>query len=189
VPASGDLQRFVDEARFDELLRAVTLADVSRAWMRYQQRDQAEGNPGIDDPDWWAVEVWMADAWWTDEQRVRAGILELVAAAVTDADFAILGAAVMEMFIVPDEDRLAWLEEQAFHSEALQRSLRHVRVWARESDAIAERVEAAAGAPLPRPATTLNAEQIAALDAANRLRSSAAELLDWVIEHRPPDET
>jgi len=176
----------VDDGHFDDLLREVTLADVARAWMRYQHRVDAEGNPRIDDPDWWAVEVWMEDEWWADEGRVRAGILELVAAAEAESDFGVLGAAIMEMFIVRDEDRLAWLEEQAVRSEAFQRSLRNVWIWGVEPDAVAQRVEAAAGAPLPRPAMTSNAEQIAALDAAERLRQSAAALLDAVIDH--PEE-
>jgi len=176
VPTSRHLQRLVDDRRFDDLHRQVTLADVARAWMRYQHRYEVEGNPGSDDPDWWAVEVWMDEGWWVDELRVRAGILELVAAAETDADFGVLGAAILEMFIADDNDRLFWLEEQAAHSEAFQRSLRNVRVWGVESDAVAQRVEAAAGAPLPRPATTLNAEQLAALDAVKHLRESVAAL-------------
>jgi hypothetical protein len=143
------LQRLVENGRFDDLLQRVTLTDVANAWMRYHHRYEAGGNPGIDDPDWWAVEAWMPDEWWADEKRVRHGILELVAAAETDADFGVLGASIMEMFINADEDRLAWLEEQAVHSEAFQRSLRNVHIWRVESDAIAQRVEAAAGAPLP----------------------------------------
>ncbi len=151
VSSSGDLQRLVDDGRFDDLLREVTLADVARAWMRYQHRYEAEGNPGIDDPDWWAVEVWMAEGWWAEEKRVRAGILELVAAAQTDADFGVLGAAIMEMFVADDEDRLRWLEEQARASDAFRRSLANVHVWAQVRDEVAARAEGAAGVHLPRP--------------------------------------
>ena len=72
VPGSDDLQRLVDHGRFDDLLREVTLADAARAWMRYQHRCQAEGDlPGLDDPDWWAVDAWMDEGWWADESRVR----------------------------------------------------------------------------------------------------------------------
>jgi hypothetical protein len=129
VPQGSALQRLVDDGRFDDLLREVTLADVAQAWMGYQHRYHDDGDPGIDDPDWWAVAVWMEEGWWADEKRVREGILELVAAAETDADFGVLGAAIMEMFVAHGDDRLYWLEEQAAHSEAFQRSLRNVHIW------------------------------------------------------------
>jgi hypothetical protein len=186
MPSSGDLQHLVDEGRFDGLLREVTLADVARAWMRYEHRADAEGNTGIDDPDWWAVEVWMDDVWWVDENRVRAGILELVAAAETDLDFGVLGAAVMEMFVADDEERLLWLEKQAGTSEPFRRSLANVWVWGIEADAIAQRAEAAAGVPLPRPDSTLNAEQVAALDVAKSLRQSVAALKASLDRIDPP---
>lgn len=154
----------------------MTLTEVAQAWMRYQHRYQADGDPGIHDPDWWAVDAWMAVEWWADENRVRAGLLELVAAAETDADFGTLGAAIMELFVTDDERRLGWLEQQAAHSEPFHRSLRNVHIWGEQSDVIAQRVEAAAAARLPRPAATLNAEQVATRDAATRLRQSAAAL-------------
>ena len=118
--------------------------------MRYQRRYDAAGNPGVDDPDWWAVEFWM-DEWWTDEKRLREGILELVAAAETDADFGVLGAAIMETFVADDDDRLRWLEEQASASARFRRSLANVYVWGLERNEVAARVEAAAGVRLPRP--------------------------------------
>ncbi|MGO9874060.1 MAG: hypothetical protein ACLPVY_09700 [Acidimicrobiia bacterium] len=152
MPTSDELQRLVDDRRFDELLREVTLADVVRAWMRYQHRYQAEGDlPGLEDPDWWAVDVWMDEGWWADEERVRAGILELVAAAETESDFGVLGAAIMEMFVADDDDRLCWLEEQARDSSPFRRSLANVHLWGEVRDEVAARVEAAAGVRLPRP--------------------------------------
>jgi hypothetical protein len=156
VPKSPDLKRLVDDGLFDALLREVTLSEVARAWMRYQHREHEPvgpdlDDPGIDDPDWWAVSTWMDEDWWADEARVRTGILELVAAAETDSDFGILGAAVIEMFIVDDDDRVLWLEEQAGASEAFRRSLANVWIWGEVQDDIAARVEAAAGVRLKRP--------------------------------------
>ena len=52
------------------------------------------------------------------------------------------GAAVMEMFVVDDDDRLRWLEEQAGASEAFRRSLANVWIWGEVADGVAARVEA-----------------------------------------------
>jgi len=86
-----------------------------------------------------------------EEKRVHAGILELVAAAETDADFGVLGAAIMEMFVADDDDRSRWLEEQATASEPFRRSLANVRVWGDLRDEVSARVEGAAGVRLARP--------------------------------------
>ena len=62
-----------------------------------------------------------------------------------------LGAAIMEMFIADDDDRLRWLEEQARASEAVRRSLANVHVWGDVRHEVAARVEGAAGVRLSRP--------------------------------------
>jgi hypothetical protein len=117
--------------------------------MRYHHSYHAEGDLSTDDPDWWAVEFWMNE-WWADENQLREGILELVAAAETEVNFAVLGAAIMEDFVADDDDRLRWLEQQASASEAFRRSLANVRVWGMCRDEVAARVEDAARVPLPR---------------------------------------
>ena len=148
---SRELQRLVDEGQFEDLLRLVSLAEVAQAWMRYQHKAQSEADPGFDDPDWWAVEMWMEDRAWANEQRLHDGVLALVAAAETDLDFGVVGAAVIEYIVAEDEDRLGWLEAQARVSEPFRRSLANIYVWGVQPDAVAERVEAAAGVRLPRP--------------------------------------
>jgi hypothetical protein len=150
VTESRSLQQLVDARRFDDLLREVSLADVATAWMRQHQNIGLTMEPETD-PDWWAVEAWMDEQWWADEDRVRAGLLELVAAAETDDDYGVLGAAVMEVFVTDSNNRLAWLEARAAESEPFRRSLRNVYVWGQVPDGVAQRVEEAAGAPLPRP--------------------------------------
>ena len=145
------MQQLVDARRFDELLRVVSLAEVAHAWMRYQHKVQSGVNPDVDDPDWWAVEMWQEDASWADEQRLREGVLELVAAAETDHDFGIIGAAVLEYVITDDEDRLRWVEAEAQKSEPFRRSMANMYVWGVHRDAVAARVEAAARVRLPRP--------------------------------------
>jgi hypothetical protein len=146
---SSELQRLVDERRFDEVLRRVSLVEIAEAWMRYCRK--AVDVPGVDDPDWWAVEMWMEDGRWADEQRLRDGVLALVAAAETDSDFGALGAAIMEYIVNDDEDRLRWIEAQARVSEPFRRSLANIYVWGSQPDAIAARIEAAAQVALPRP--------------------------------------
>lgn len=149
----GRLQGLVNARRFDDLLRVVTLADVAQAWIRYQH-DHAGTGPTMTpetDANWWAVEAWMENEWWADETRVRTGILELIAAAETDLDFGVIGAAVMEVFINQDADRLAWLERHATASDRFRRAFANVYVWGELPDAIATRVEAAASTRLPRP--------------------------------------
>jgi hypothetical protein len=63
----------------------------------------------------------------------------------------VLGAAIMEMFVADQDDRLRRLEQQAAISGEFRRSLANVRVWGDVRDEVAARVEAAAGARLPRP--------------------------------------
>ena len=134
--------------------REVTLDDVARAWIRYHH---AESHPAdtYDDPEWWAVELWMdtltdGDAWWADEARVRAGILAIVDRAGDD-DVGVIGAVIMEVFITDDADRLAWVEQQAGVSDRFRRSLANVYVWGELPDEVSQRVENVAGVRLPRP--------------------------------------
>src|SRR5215831_18162052 len=112
------MQQFIDARQFDEVLRLVSLTDVARAWMRYHHKAERGDNPGVDDADWWAVEMWQEDRSWADEARLREGVLALVAAAETDSDFGAVGAGVLEYVVTDNEDRLRWIEAQAAASEA-----------------------------------------------------------------------
>jgi hypothetical protein len=142
------LQELVDEGRYGDLLTVVSPADIAAAWLRYQRADA----DSADHPDWWAVELWIDPDWWEhDERTVREGVLALVAACETDDDFGVFGAAVMEVLVDDDEDRLRWIEEQAATSPAFRRSLANVWVWGSEPDHVSERIERAAGVPLARP--------------------------------------
>jgi hypothetical protein len=151
VVDSRQLQRLVDAGRFDDLLQIVSLTEVARAWMRYQHKVEGGDDPGVDDPDWWAVEMWQEDASWADENRLRDGVLALVAAAETEEDFGMIGAGVLEYVVTDNEDRLRWLEAQGRESEPFRRSLANIYVWGIQPDRVAARVEAVAGVRLPRP--------------------------------------
>src|SRR3954451_9467201 len=145
------MQQLVDARRFDDLLRKASLADVAEAWIRYHHNTRSGDDRGIDDPDWWAVEMWQDYASWADEQRLHEGVLALVDAAETDLDFGAIGAGVMEYVVTDDEDRLRWLEARAEESERFRRSLAIIYVWSRHRDEVAARIEAAARVRLPRP--------------------------------------
>lgn len=149
VRSNRHLQELVDDERFEDLLAEVGSEYVAEAWIAYQNTAEHPRDPA-EDLNWWAIDLWMSEAWWSDEPRVRDGILRLVDAARTDADFGVLGAAVMEDFIVDDEDRVAWVERHAAASEPFRRAL--ANVWISDcSDWVFERVERAAGVMLARP--------------------------------------
>jgi hypothetical protein len=94
--------------------------------------------------------MWLSQGWWSDEARVRDGILRLVDLAVTEEDFGIIGAAVLEGFTTDDESRLHWIERQAAASTDFRHALRNVWVWWLPDRAF-RRVERAAGVKLLDP--------------------------------------
>jgi hypothetical protein len=151
VVDSSLMQQLVDAGRFDDVLREVSLAEVAAAWIRFHHSVRRGDDRGMDDPDWWAVEMWQNDASWADEQRLRNGVLALVDAAENDLDFGAIGAGIVEYVITDDEDRLRWLEAEAEESERFRRSLANIHVWGQHRDEVAARVETAARVRLPRP--------------------------------------
>ncbi len=142
------LQTLVDEGRVDELLGLVPVGTVTETWLRYHGVEE-RADDSDDDPDWWAVELWMSPAWWSDEQRVREGLLRLIEAADDDA-LSVVAAGPLEVFLCDDPSRLQWIERQARRSEKFRRALAQVRVSELPSGAFA-RLERAAGIRLARP--------------------------------------
>jgi hypothetical protein len=136
--------RLAYEGQVDELLGLVTPDEIAKAWVRYHVVDKAER-----ENDWWAIELWMTTGWWAHEDLVRAGLLKLIDEA-PDAFLGHVGAGPLENFVVDDEPRLLWVEEQAAASERFRRTLATVWIW-NLPDAVFERMERAAGVPLPRP--------------------------------------
>ncbi len=142
------LQMLVDEGRVEELLRWVSLDEVTETWLRYH-RSESHAEDAEDDPDWWAVELWLSLAWWADEERVRDALLRLIAAA-DDGTLSTVAAGPVEVFVTGEESRLEWIEQQAAGSEPFRRVLAHVWVWDLPSEAF-DRLERAARIELPRP--------------------------------------
>jgi hypothetical protein len=134
-----DLDGLAADERVDEVLRLVSKQEIAETWMRYHREKR--------DSDWWAVHLWMTKPWWSDEARVRDGIIRLVDLAETEDDFAIIAAAVMEVFVCDDVSRLHWIERQAASSEAFRRAMRTIWVWELPDRAF-RRMERAAGVRL-----------------------------------------
>jgi Family of unknown function (DUF6869) len=140
--ARPDLDALIDEERIDEVLQIVTLTEVAETWIRYQREQQ--------ESDWWAVSLWLSQGWWSDEARVRDGLLRLVNVAESDEDFATIGAGPLEVFVSDDESRVRWIERHAPDSPRLRRALANVWAW-ELPDKLFWRVERAAGTKLNDP--------------------------------------
>jgi hypothetical protein len=84
-------------------------------------------------------------------------ILELVVYAPDESVLVVVGAAPLEDFVCPDEDRVRWIEEQAHRSDKFRRALAGVRIWD-QPQWVVDRVENAAGFALPRPNDGASAE-------------------------------
>ncbi len=151
---SARLARLADEGRFTELVTVHSLDSIAETWMRYQNTDEHSPTRLRDQ---WALDLWMNDHWWENEERLRAGILRLVQAARTEDDFGMVSAGPMHDFISVDESRLTWIENQAGGSEPFRHALANVWVWRLPDDAF-RRVEQAAGVALadPAPSTELD---------------------------------
>jgi len=120
---------------------------VAEAWCRYHFRSANN----LDDPDWWAVEYWLAGSdVWSDEDLVRRGLLALIDAASDDL-LSRVGAGPLETFVSRDESRVRWIEEQAAGSPRFRTALANVWTWGTEPDDVAARLERAAGVRLKRP--------------------------------------
>ncbi len=142
------LQALVDEGAIDELLGIVSVDVVTETWLRYHATE-SHPDDSDDDPDWWAVELWLSAEWWADEQRVREGLLRLVEAADQEA-LSVVAAGPLEVFVSVDASRLHWIEQQAARSEKFRRALTQVWAWDLPAESFV-RLERAAGTPLPRP--------------------------------------
>jgi hypothetical protein len=145
------LRHLLAEARADEVIAEVTEEEVAAGWTRFQQRHPAGTEQPSDDPDWWAVELWMSSEWSSDERRVRTGILRLVELAGSDDELEYIGISLMELdFFRSNPSRLEWVETQAAGSDRFRRTLAGLYLW-NAGDRVLERVERADGVELPRP--------------------------------------
>ena len=143
------LEQLVEDAQYDDLLAAVSVEEIAAAWLRYHRERQSTLDEA---PDWWAVNLWISPDWWEhDEALLREGVRALTTAARTDHELDQIGASILEVLIDEDEDRLRWIEAQAATTRAFRRSLANVLIWGSEPDAVAARVERAAGIPLTKP--------------------------------------
>ena len=120
------LQALVDDERVQDLLAVVSPEQIVETWLRYHRRQTNDPN----DPDWWAVELWMTGGWWADESRVREELLRLIDRA-DERTLGVVAAGPLEVFIGVwgDDSRLAWIERESKRSEKFRKALTSVQVW------------------------------------------------------------
>jgi hypothetical protein len=149
----------LDEDDTPQLLAQVTPEEVGQAWCRYAARNAGmdEHAPWDEDPDGWAAELYYEDEFKANETYLRRFLATIVDAA-SDEVLGWVGAGPLEDFLADDDDRLAWVEEQAARSERFQQALSHVWIDSWAHDELFQRVEAAASLQLswsefrgPRP--------------------------------------
>jgi hypothetical protein len=149
---SEHLLALLDAGDVAQLMTEVTLREVNDAWLCHSLRG-ASAAPSEDwDDDWWAVETWFSPEWWSDEERVRSGLIDLIERAPSDDVLAVVAAGPLEVFVTDDESRLHWIERQADTSPRFRQALAGVWVFGGEvSDETFVRLERAARQPLPSP--------------------------------------
>jgi uncharacterized protein DUF6869 len=153
APDPQRLQRLLDDFKVDELLSLVTLEEIADAWCRYQTRTHISGVED-DDRDWWAVELLLDSTFLSDEARRRATLDLILERAVGEEVFGVFAAGPLEDFVAGCEDdgddRLDWIERRAAASPRFREALLGIHAWSLPPE-IFERLECAAGAPLPLP--------------------------------------
>lgn len=145
------LADLVDREQIDEVLDQVDLDEVAREWHRGSRMFSKDG-PEPSDADAWAVALWMSDGWLSGPlERLRVGLLALVAAAEADEELGDVGAGPMENSLGYDETYLGWIEEQCTNSRRFRVAVSAMWVFARWPVEAALRVERAAGIRMARP--------------------------------------
>lgn len=117
----NQLTRLVDDEDVDGVLELVSLSQIARAWLTAVMADDA------DEDQWWPVELWYSESWWSREDLVRDGLLALLDQAVDEDELGIIAAGPLEVFVNDDPSRIHWIERIALKHAPLRRALR--RVW------------------------------------------------------------
>jgi len=143
------LIHLVREDDIDALLAVVNVADIAAAWLR--DAGQFSLDSEADRPDKWASWLWYSPTWYSDAERPRSTIVELIRQAETEENLARIAAGPLENVISNDETTLRWIEQQARISSKFRIALTHTWVWNQLSTEAFSRVQRAAGAPLPIP--------------------------------------
>lgn len=141
------LGHLVDNDDIDSLMAVVTIEDIAGAWLR--SRRGADGSDAAG-PDEWASELWYSSSWYSDRARTRATVIAMLEQADAD-DVARIGSGPLENLVVDDESALQWVDEQARISPQFRVALTHAWLWNQLSADSFDRVQRAAGAPLPNP--------------------------------------
>jgi hypothetical protein len=165
----AEIERRISYRDIDGVLHTATIKEIAQAWCRYSgrmRRGEIKQRPRVtslqelsdlpeedEDPDWWAVELFHSDLMreTLSEATRRALIAALADEAPDDATLGHIGAGPLEDFVTyHDEGRIAWIEEQAELAPKFREALSNVWIWD-APDWVWDRIERAAGVPLPRP--------------------------------------
>ena len=154
-PEALDPDAFYEPGALGPAIKRIGVDRLTRSWLRWHYRSNAGDSVPIDelddDPDWWAVDAFINQESWEDEDLLRSALLGLIEAAGPDWDaLGHVAAGPLEDFIDESADRLRWVEEQAARSATFRRALTGVWAWTLP-ESVFTRLERAAGSPLPRP--------------------------------------
>jgi len=145
-PRHAELQRLVDDEDVAGVLAIVSLDDIAASWCGYHAREVHDD----DDPDWWAIELFMTRDFVADRRRHRAALLRLLAHADSPGVLGVVGAGPLENFVSDDEGDLRWLEAEAPRNPRLREALAVVWCDGEVTAATMARLDAVAARPLPR---------------------------------------
>jgi hypothetical protein len=139
------LQRLVDARDVDGVLALVGTTEIACAWCAWSA-GQAKDNA-----DRWAAELLHARRFATREELLRETLVKLTVYATDDATIAVIGSGPLEEFIVADEGRVHWMEQQADASPRFRRALSHASIRGSQPQWVCERIELAAGTAIAEP--------------------------------------
>lgn len=144
------LEELIYESDIDGLFEIVTLDDVVEAWCSYNSREHDyDSEETADDPDWWAVDLFMSSAL-SRVPEVHRALLVKLALHASDEALWTFAAGPLEDFVSDDPDDLAWLEEQCQDHERMRMALRGVWCASYVSEETLLRLDRMAGAELKR---------------------------------------
>jgi len=155
------LQRLVDAKDVDGVLAIVNIDDIAEAWCEGCARDWSERYS-------WADDLLRLRAVAKREDLVRESLLKLVEYAPNDEVLTRIGTGPLQEFVVADEPRVTWIEQQARASARFRVALARVTIWGREPQWVCERIESAVGLPAVRSNPRWSTLRQTSLDRARR---------------------
>ena len=144
------IEQLILDNDLDALFEIVTMDDVVTAWCSYNSREHDyDSDEPVDDPDWWAVDLFMAQSL-SRLPEIHRALLVQIALSAGDEALLTFAAGPLEDFVSDDPDDLTWLEEQCRTHERMRIALRGVWCASHVSAETLQRLDRMAGAELAR---------------------------------------